>query len=81
MPKIAFEAARKWFEAVILASCRLLMKTLGVPVNIYAHIFYIVFIINILFQNQVGYGTFVHISRLCYSVSFWITSVTQKKAD
>ena len=28
MPKIAFEAARKWFEAVILASCRLLMKTL-----------------------------------------------------
>ena len=39
------------------------------------------FIINILFQNQVGYGTFVHISRLCYSVSFWITSVTRKKAD
>ena len=28
MPKTAFEAARKWFEAVILASCRLLMKTL-----------------------------------------------------
>ena len=28
MSKIAFEAARKWFEAVILASCHLLMKTL-----------------------------------------------------
>ena len=28
MPKIAFEAAVKWFEAVILASCRRLMKTL-----------------------------------------------------
>ena len=28
MSKIAFEAARKWFEAVILASYRLLMKTL-----------------------------------------------------
>ena len=28
MPKTAFEAARKQFEAVLLASCRLLMKTL-----------------------------------------------------
>ena len=28
MPKIASEAAKNWFETVILASCRLLMKTL-----------------------------------------------------
>ena len=30
MPKIIFEVARKWFEAVILASCCLLMKTLNI---------------------------------------------------